>query len=53
MKLIPVISRRPGGLRARRLPSFAIITASLALLAPLSLAAPALASMFRDLDLSG
>jgi beta-glucosidase len=44
MKLIPVISRRPGGRRARRLPSFAIITASLALLAPLSLAAPALAS---------
>jgi beta-glucosidase len=43
MKLIPVISRRPGGRRARRLPSFAIITASLALLAPLSLAAPALA----------
>ena len=44
MKLIPVISRRPGGRRARRLPSFAIITASLALLAPLSPAAPALAA---------
>jgi beta-glucosidase len=44
MKLIPVIGRRPGGRRARRLPPFAAITASLALLAPLSLAAPALAS---------
>ena len=43
MKLIPVIGRRPGGRRARRLPPFAAITASLALLAPLSLAAPALA----------
>jgi beta-glucosidase len=44
MKLIPVIGRRPGGRRARRLPPFAAITASLALLAPLSLPAPALAS---------
>ena len=44
MKLIPVIGRRPGGRRARRLPPFAAVTASLALLAPLSLAAPALAS---------
>ena len=43
MKLIPVIGRRPGGRRARRLPPFAAVTASLALLAPLSLAAPALA----------
>src|SRR5262245_47887876 len=43
MKLIPVISRRPGGRRARRLPPFVTITASLALLSPLSFAAPALA----------
>jgi beta-glucosidase len=39
MKLIPVITPRPGGRRARRLP-LATITASLALLVPLSLAAP-------------
>jgi beta-glucosidase len=44
MKLIPVIGRRPGGRRARRVPPFAAVTASLALLAPLSLAAPALAA---------
>ena len=43
MKLIPVISRRPGGRRARRLPPLVTITASLALLVPLSFAAPALA----------
>ena len=40
MKLIPVISRRPGGRRARRLPPLTTVTASLALLIPLSLAAP-------------
>src|SRR5438552_18150608 len=44
MKLIPVISRRPGGRRARRLPPLVTITASLALLVPLSFAAPALAA---------
>jgi beta-glucosidase len=44
MKLIPVIGRRPGGRRARRLPPFATITASLALLATLSLPASALAA---------
>ena len=43
MKLIPVISRPPGGRRARRLPPLVTITASLALLVPLSFAAPALA----------
>src|SRR5262249_7201811 len=43
MKLIPVISRRPGGRRARRLPPLVTITACLALLVPLSFAAPALA----------
>jgi beta-glucosidase len=40
MKLIPVITGRPGARRARRLPPLATITASLALLAPLTLAAP-------------
>jgi beta-glucosidase len=54
MKLIPVIGRRPGGRRARRLPPFAAITASLALLAPLSLPAPALASTaLADTALAG
>ena len=54
MKLIPVIGRRPGGRRARRLPPFAAITASLALLAPLSLAAPALAApALADTALAG
>src|SRR5215831_12763825 len=43
MKLIPVISRRPGGRRARRLPPLVTITASLSLLVPLSFATPALA----------
>jgi len=40
MKLMPVITPRPGGRRARRLPPLATITASPALLVPLSLAAP-------------
>ena len=54
MKLIPVIGRRPGGRRARRLPPFAAVTASLALLAPLSLPAPALASTaLADTALAG
>ena len=54
MKLIPVIGRRPGGRRARRLPPFAAVTASLALLAPLSLAAPALAGpALADTALAG
>jgi beta-glucosidase len=47
MKLITLITRRPGGRRTRRLPPLVTITVSLALLAPLSLAAlgsPAAAS---------
>ena len=47
MKLIPVISPRPGGRRARRMPPLAIIAASLSLLFPLAaaaLASPAAAS---------
>ena len=47
MKLISVISRRPGGRRARRLPPLVTITASLVLLVPLSFAAPALAGTAR------
>jgi beta-glucosidase len=47
MKLIPVISRRPGGRRPHRLPPLITVTASLSLLLPLSLVAlsgPAAAS---------
>ncbi len=41
MKLIPVISPRPGGRRVRRMPPLAIIAASLSVLFPLAAAAPA------------
>ena len=41
MKLIPVISPRRGGRRARRMPPLAIIAASLSVLFPLVAAAPA------------
>src|SRR6185437_4844570 len=41
MKLIPVISPRPGGRRARRMTPLAIIAASLSVLFPLAAAAPA------------
>ena len=47
MKLIPVISPRPGGRRTRRIPPLAIIAASLSVLFPLAaaaLASPAAAS---------
>ena len=39
MKLIPVISPRPGGRRVRRMPPLAIIAASLSVLFPLGAAA--------------
>src|SRR4029077_10907304 len=39
MKLIPVISPRPGGRRARRMPPLAVIAASLSVLFPLGAAA--------------
>ena len=51
MKLIPVISPRPGGRRARRMPLLAIIAASLSVLffppAAAALASPAAASTAR------
>jgi len=51
MKLIPVISPRPGGRRARRMPPLAIIAASLSVLffppAAAALASPAAASTAR------